>query len=345
MMQEFPIVGNYKVMVQCITYNQSKYIEDTLTGFAMQRTNFPFICCVYDDASTDGEQEILKRWIDNHCKPEDIEVYDHPLTILLMAPDKDNPNCNYAIHLQKVNTWGKPEKREIMAHWEKQCKYIAFCEGDDYWIDSFKLQKQVMFLDNNHDYGMCYTRAKSITEDGKLAIIGGPIQDLPALFKFNVISTLTVCLRTNLILKYQDEVKPETHNWLMGDYPIWLWFYIHSKIYFFNDVTSTYRILKNSASHSTQVDRQLSFIESTYQIRTYYIRSYLNDNKQLFNISLIVKVWSTFRVLIVSNEEKKAFKYFDEYFSKLPLKYQVCGLLMKYSKKVKRYMCSYFCDK
>ena len=49
----------YKVLVRCNTYNQCKYIEETLRGFAMQQTNFPFICCVFDDASTDGEQEVL----------------------------------------------------------------------------------------------------------------------------------------------------------------------------------------------------------------------------------------------------------------------------------------------
>ena len=77
MKQGLPQVDNYKVVVLSITYNQSKYIEDTLNGFAMQRTDFPFLCCVFDDASTDGEQDVLKRWIDNHCNPEEVEIYDH----------------------------------------------------------------------------------------------------------------------------------------------------------------------------------------------------------------------------------------------------------------------------
>lgn len=164
MKQGFPEVSNYKVMVQCITYNQSKYIEETLKGFAMQNTDFSFICCVFDDASTDGEQDVLKRWIENHCKAEEVEIFDHPLTIIYIAPDKDNPNCIYAIHLQKVNTWGKPEKREMIAYWEKQCEYEALCEGDDYWIDPLKLQKQVNFMDTNPDYSMCFHKSSVIRE-------------------------------------------------------------------------------------------------------------------------------------------------------------------------------------
>ena len=154
----------YKVMVQCCTYNQSQYIEDALKGFAMQQTNFPFICCVFDDASTDGEQEVLKSWINSHCDLEHVEVYDHPLTMIHMAPDKNNSNCIYAIHLQKVNTWGNPEKREMIAYWEKQCEYIAICEGDDYWTDPLKLQKQVDFLDVNPEYSFTAHRCMVFDE-------------------------------------------------------------------------------------------------------------------------------------------------------------------------------------
>ena len=158
MKQGLPQVDNYKVVVLSITYNQSMYIEDTLNGFAMQRTNFPFLCCVFDDASTDGEQDVLKRWIDNHCNPDEVEIYDHPLAIVLMAPDKDNPNCMYAIHLQKVNTWGKPEKRNLLNYWRQFGEFIALCEGDDYWIDSLKLQEQVNFLENNQNVPLCFCK-------------------------------------------------------------------------------------------------------------------------------------------------------------------------------------------
>lgn len=155
--QGLPNVKKHKVVVLSITYNHAKYIEETLKGFAMQQTDFPFLCCVFDDASTDGEQEVLKKWVENHCNANDIEVYDHPLTTILKAPDKTNTNCIYVIHLQKVNTWGKPEKVELLDYWRKKGEYIAFCEGDDYWIDSLKLQKQVDVLDTNPNLSSCWT--------------------------------------------------------------------------------------------------------------------------------------------------------------------------------------------
>lgn len=173
MEQGLPKVDKCKVVIVSITYNQSKYIDDTLNGFAIQQTNFPFLCCVFDDASTDGEQEVLKQWINNHCNPKDIKTYNHPLTIICIAPDKDNPNCIYAIHLQKVNTWGKPEKKELIDYWIKQGEYVAMCEGDDYWIDSNKLQYQINFLDLHPEYSYSCHRYK-ILEDTTGTVLLSP---------------------------------------------------------------------------------------------------------------------------------------------------------------------------
>lgn len=165
MKQGFPEVCEYKVLVECTTYNHSKYIEDTLKGFSMQQTNFPFVCCVYDDASTDGEQDILKQWISSHCNSAEVEIYDHPLAIIYNAPDKDNPNCIYAIHLQKINTWKNPEKEKMMNYWKSQAVYVAICEGDDFWTEPQKLQKQVDFLDDNPKYSFCCHRFKRLIQE------------------------------------------------------------------------------------------------------------------------------------------------------------------------------------
>ncbi len=63
--------NKYLVWVSCMTYNQAQYIEDALTGFAMQQTNFPFVCTIIDDASSDGEQEVISRFINEHFDLED----------------------------------------------------------------------------------------------------------------------------------------------------------------------------------------------------------------------------------------------------------------------------------
>lgn len=288
MNQGFPKAKNYEVMVQCCTYNQSQYIEESLKGFAIQQTNFPFVCCIFDDASIDGEQEILKRWIENHCILNAIESYDHPLSIILMAPDKDNPNCIYAIHLQKINTWGKVEKEELLSYWENQCKYIAVCEGDDYWIDPYKLQKQVDFLNENSEYGLCYTKANVYNQNLNSydrQAIGLDFNSLEELLLENKIPTLTTVYRIDLYLQYKKEINPNTRKWQMGDYPMWLWFAANYKIKFIDEITSIYRVLENSASHPSNIKKKEQFLSSTKDIRLFFYSKYAKNKKLLSSIN------------------------------------------------------------
>lgn len=329
----------YKVLVRCFTFNQSKYIEDTLNGFAMQQTDFPFVCLVMDDASTDGEQEVIKNWMDRECDMSRAETIYIPTSVIIIVPHKTNTTCTFAFYLLTKNLYRAKElKMSHVTPWRQECEYEAICEGDDYWIDHLKLQKQVNFLDSNSDYGMCYTRAMVIKENEETTIIGTPILNLNTFLRSNVIATLTVCLRSELMRRYCEEVSPEKHNWLMGDYPIWFWIYLNSKIHYIDEITSVYRVLKESASHSTQVERQISFIESAYDIRAYYIKWYLNNDKQLFDIVNVVRVWSIFRAIIVTGDERRAFEYINNHLTELPFKYQLCCMLMKYSKLIRRYM-------
>lgn len=320
-------------MVQCCTYNQSQYIEDALKGFAMQQTNFPFICCVFDDASTDGEQEVLKSWINSHCNLEHVEVYDHPLTMIHMAPDKENSNCFYAIHLQKVNTWGNPEKREMIAYWEKQCEYIALCEGDDYWIDPMKLQKQVDFLENHLEYGMVYTYADVLNVNGKMRSVKGRTFTVKELLFANYIMTLTVCIRIDLYLKFIDEIKPTQYNWKMGDYPIWLWIAFNSKIYCIPEYTAIYRILNESASHSLNINKIIDFEESAYDIRCLFINKYfVSERKTYIRKAFDIKVWAVFVSYFLCSSEKLGVSFYYKNFFAFSLKHQVLGFIMCHSR-------------
>lgn len=126
------------VTVWCLTYNQKDFIRDALDGFVMQRTNFPFEVIVHDDASTDGTTDI---------------VYDYAAKY----PHIIKPM------IEKENQWQKGGLKHIVAimnEKHRRGKYIAFCEGDDYWTDPEKLQRQVLFLESNPDYSMCFHSAK-----------------------------------------------------------------------------------------------------------------------------------------------------------------------------------------
>lgn len=117
------------VAIQCLAYNHEPYIRECLEGFVMQKTTFPFIAIVHDDASTDNTAEIIREY------------------------EKKYPDIIKPIY-ETENQYSKPDGslRRIMAQAvPDSVKYIALCEGDDYWIDPLKLQKQVDFLGNHSD--------------------------------------------------------------------------------------------------------------------------------------------------------------------------------------------------
>lgn len=149
----------YKVLVKTITFNQSKYIQETLNGVAMQITSFPYVNIVLDDNSTDGEQEVIKSWLNSECDIDNVEYVDIPTAEVFIAPHRSNRYCTFAFYFHKQNLFRQKEKREMQIDpWRTNCTYEAMCEGDDYWTDPLKLQKQVDFLDSHPDYSFCCHR-------------------------------------------------------------------------------------------------------------------------------------------------------------------------------------------
>lgn len=155
----------YKVCARSNTYNQSPYIEDCLNGVAVQKTDFPFVHHVIDDCSTDGEQDVIKAWIERECDMDNAEYYDNDICTIILAKHKSNPNYTIAVYFLKRNMYRNPKKRELYKLWEKACPYIALCEGDDYWIDSKKLQDQVNALDNAPNVTMCHTSFRCVDQN------------------------------------------------------------------------------------------------------------------------------------------------------------------------------------
>lgn len=126
--QEQPLVS-----ILCDAFNHEKFIRETLEGFLNQETNFPFEIIIHDDASTDKTALIIKEFLDQY-----------PLIIKPIF-QKENQ------YSKKINFWS-----DVTFPMAKG-KYIALCEGDDYWVDMSKLQKQVDFLENNDDYAITWT--------------------------------------------------------------------------------------------------------------------------------------------------------------------------------------------
>lgn len=152
-------VYKYKVCTRCITYNHAPYIEDAMNGFTMQETTFPVITLIIDDASTDGEPEVIRQYLsENFQEPyrtEETDDYN-----LICANHKTNENCIFVVFLLKYNHYSiKKPKMPYLSEWLDNSKYHALCEGDDYWTCSQKLQKQVDFLDRHPDFSLCFHNA------------------------------------------------------------------------------------------------------------------------------------------------------------------------------------------
>lgn len=157
--------GEYKVMVKCPTYNHSRYICDALNGFAIQQTDFPFICVVVDDASTDGAQDVIKQYANDNCNMSQVEQTENELSFFIKVAHKENKNCTFLFCFLKQNLYRNPKKQEIYKPWRAHCKYEALCEGDDYWINPAKLQMQVNMMDSHPECSLCYHACHNLYEE------------------------------------------------------------------------------------------------------------------------------------------------------------------------------------
>jgi len=119
-----------KVSIGCITYNHEEFIRDTIENFLNQKTTFKVEILIHDDASEDKTAEIIKDYA---------EEWPHLFSLIL----------------QTENQYSKGKQPEVINLRRAKGKYIAFCEGDDYWTDPLKLQKQINFLESHPDYSVC----------------------------------------------------------------------------------------------------------------------------------------------------------------------------------------------
>lgn len=152
--------NKYLVDIRCFTFQHVNYISDALNGFCIQKTSFPFIILVVDDASTDGEQEVIYNYMSDHFNVTDEGIAWRRETedgVYSYAQHKTNKNCfMMALCLRKNLHAIKGAKMKLIAEWRNSCKYEALCEGDDYWTDPLKLQRQVDFLEEHEEYSMCF---------------------------------------------------------------------------------------------------------------------------------------------------------------------------------------------
>lgn len=241
--------------VICLTFNHAQYICQCLTGIVNQQTRFAFEVIIHDDHSTDDTVEIIKSFQTKY------------------------PNLIFPIY-EEENQYSKIGFSGIdeIVHRHRRGKYVALCEGDDYWTDPYKLQKQVDFLELNPDYGMVYTQATvqdEKTKDTRKAWAQQTcFEDM--LLKLNRVVTPTVVYRTELYDQYVSAIQPKK-SWKMGDYPLWLFAFSKSKVKFLDIPTAVYRCCAESASHSQDIKKSIDFILNTFSVRLHIDKILCNE--------------------------------------------------------------------
>lgn len=212
------------VSICCLTYNHALYIRQCLDGFLMQKTSFNYEILIHDDASTDSTASIIREYeqrFPDVIKPIYQTVNQHSLGVKIST------------------TFQFPRVKG---------KYIAMCEGDDYWTDPYKLQHQVDFLENNSDFSICSHRFKvfdqenSINSDDDLGYLfknteDGIIFNLKDNFKKKWLTkTLTTVFRTESIKQYMEE----SYN-IKRDTVLFYYVLKSGKGYCFNNYWGVYR--------------------------------------------------------------------------------------------------------
>ena len=248
----------YKVAVRCSTYNHARFIEDALHGFSIQRTDFPVVYLIVDDASTDGEQDILRTWAKNNLQLNDCDNCHKSLPYgeLICANHNRQKNAFYVLLLLSENHTqsGKGAlKLSYLNEWHNNSEYLAICEGDDYWFHPLKLQRQIFFLDNHPDYTMCFHNAFISYEDStKPAQIFNNINEDREVSMSELIAEW---LNPTASIVYRISVEPlfpVKKKIISGDWRRTLHCAACGKIWAMKDVMSCYRITYGTSSITSQ---------------------------------------------------------------------------------------------
>lgn len=243
------------VAIHCLVYNHEPYLRDCFEGFVMQQTNFPFVAIVHDDASTDGSAAIIREYE---------EKYPH-----MFKPIYEDSNVYSQGGFDAVN---QIMNRAIDA---TGAKYVALCEGDDYWTNSYKLQKQVDFLETHDTYGFIGTKCKILKEqtlyDDKFALhyvkpIDGILLYGNIFLDYGIYGPVT---RTCSLL-FKKTLLDGENNSMSGDYFMQAVLASKSCYACIDDVLCVYRVHSGGVSNNRSDNAEISYIEW-----------YINQKKQL----------------------------------------------------------------
>jgi glycosyltransferase involved in cell wall biosynthesis len=246
LVQEFSnLVFDLPFVSICIqTYEHESYIRECLDGILIQKTTFPFEILLGEDDSTDGTREICIEYAKKY--PDKIRLFLHHRENNIYINGSPTGRFNFVYNFYSARG-----------------KYIALCEGDDYWTDPYKLQKQVDFLESDPNYNICFHNVK-IHNQSENKIIEDYITreitettDISELSSGNYIHTTSVVLRNNFIIPKWFSKVP------IGDWALYMIILQNKKIKKLDDCMAIYRVTDAGVwSGKTQAQRKKMLLKS-----------------------------------------------------------------------------------
>lgn len=304
------MVEEIMVSVYCLAYNHEKYISDCLEGFVKQKTNFKYEVIVHDDASTDNTANIIKEYAERY-------------------PDIIKPI------LQEKNQYSQGV--EIVDKFIGQLlkgKYVAICEGDDYWCDEHKLQRQVEILENHPEYIACVHQTKTANSStGEVGLYSklrkSGVIEIEKMLRDRgpVYHTSSLCYHKEAL-----EEKPDFCYIVkgIGDYPKEFALALQGDIYYLNKVMSVYRQFTES-SWSLKVKNDILKKEKYYQEIIALLKAVNSYSKYKYE-DLLDKTILDFKYQMWKlNPQISVLK--DEDFSKLSLRKKIKIIMRSILKK------------
>lgn len=234
------------ISVCMTTYNHGAYLAKAIESVLMQKCSFPYEIVLGEDCSTDNTPSICLEYQKAH--PDIIRI--------ITSQSNVGMKQNY--------------RRTIEAC---RGKYIAICDGDDWWIYDRKLEEQALYLETHEQTGMCFTRSErrdDISRTREIYPAGPGTEDFKSMLFYNPAENCTAMARRELILQYYAEIRPQHRDWKTDDLPMWLWFAARSNIHFIDRISAVHRVLKHSVSHSPEWRKSLGFCDSLLDISLFY---------------------------------------------------------------------------
>ena len=276
-----------KVSVYCLAYNHSKYIRDTLEGFVNQKTNFKYEVWVHDDASTDNTAMIIEEY-----------ARKYP-TIIKPIIQKENQHSK---GIGITPTYIYPRI---------QGKYIAICEGDDYWCNTQKLQMQVDFLEKHKEYSACVHNTKVVNcMSGAMSRFNASKHDMDLSVEDILPSGSSQFHTSSIVYRTRYMNRPDAFRAKgFGDYPLAIYLATEGKIRYLKEVMSVYRLFtEGSWSRRTYLDKNHADIEIKHHTEVIRMLSNIDEYTKGKYSCTIKKVQNRheFNIVVLQKGYKKA---------------------------------------